>query len=141
MKLRIIFTTLLSATFTLAFSQEYSLGMDWDPALTAKASTKIQLASVSYRGMPASYSLEKYAPSVGNQGNYGTCNAFACAYAAATMIFAQTHGITDKTTIDKLVFSPTYLYQNIVQNGGNNCQSGTHPDCDAAGRQLFRNHR
>jgi hypothetical protein len=127
MKLRILLTALLSATFALGFSQEYSLGMDWDPALTAKASTKIQLASVSYRGMPASYSLEKYAPSVGNQGNYGTCNAFACAYAAATMIFAQTHGITDKTTIDKLVFSPTYLYQNIVNNGGNNCQAGTHP--------------
>lgn len=109
------------------FAQDRAMGMDWDPAITQKSPQKIQLASVSYRGMPAAHSLEKYAPAVGDQGNYGTCNAFACAYAAATMIFAQTHGISDKATISKCAFSPTFLYQNIVKNGGNNCQMGSHP--------------
>lgn len=127
MKLRLFFMLLLCTALTSLFSQEYPMGMDWDPAITKTAPQKILLASVSYRGMPASYSLEKYAPSIGNQGQYGTCNAFACGYAAATMIFAQTHGITDKKNIDKCAFSPTFLYQNIVKDGGNNCQAGSHP--------------
>jgi Papain family cysteine protease/Domain of unknown function (DUF4384) len=101
--------------------------MDWNPEITKRASKKIQLASVSYRGMPSAYSLEKYAPTMGNQGDYSTCNAFACAYASATMIFAQTHAITDKSVINKCIFSPTYLYESIMDKGTNNCQTGSHP--------------
>lgn len=122
-----LFTCLFSLFFLATSAQDRAMGMDWDPAITQKSPQKILLASVSYRGMPAAHSLEKYAPAVGDQGNYGTCNAFACAYAAATMIFAQTHGISDKATISKCAFSPTFLYQNIVKDGGNNCQSGSHP--------------
>ena len=127
MKAHFLFSFLLSISLTSLFSQDRAMGMDWDPEITKLAPKKILLASVSYRGMPASHSLEKYAPSVGDQGAYGTCNAFACAYTAETMIFAQTHGITDKATISKCAFSPTYLYQNIIQGGTNNCQKGSHP--------------
>jgi hypothetical protein len=127
MKTHFFFVLSIFLITNILTAQERAMGMDWDPVITQKSPQKIQLASVSYRGMPSSYSLEKYAPSVGDQGNYGTCNAFACAYAAATMVFAQTHGISDKITINKCVFSPTFLYQNIVKDGGNNCQTGSHP--------------
>ena len=127
MKLHLLFIFLMFLSLGSLSAQDRAMGMDWDPAITQKSPQKIQLASVSYRGMPAAYSLEKYAPAVGDQGNYGTCNAFACAYAAATMIFAQTHGISDKATISKCAFSPAFLYQSIVKDGGNNCQTGSHP--------------
>ncbi len=127
MKIHSLFTLLMCLIISTLSAQDRAMGMAWDPAITQKSPQKILLASVSYRGMPAAYSLEKYAPAVGDQGNYGTCNAFACAYAAATMIFAQTHGISDKATISKCAFSPTFLYQSIVKDGGNNCQTGSHP--------------
>jgi hypothetical protein len=127
MKKTIFLTCLFNLFTALLFSQDRAMGMDWNPEITKKAPKKILLASVSYRGMPAAYSLEKYAPSVGNQGDYGTCNAFACAYTSATMVFAQTHGITDQSIINKCVFSPTYLYENIMTEGSNNCQTGSHP--------------
>jgi hypothetical protein len=127
MKLHIFFTCFICLTVSVLLAQDRALGMDWNPEITQKASKKIQLASVSYRGMPAAYSLEQYAPTVGDQGEYGTCNAFACAYASATMIFAQTHAITDKSVINKCIFSPTYLYEGIMTKGSNNCQTGSHP--------------
>ena len=117
----------LSLCLSNNYAQDQATGLDFDPAITKLSPKKIELASASYRGMASSYSLEKWAPSAGNQGQYGTCNAFACAYASATMIFAQTHNLTDKANITKCVFSPTFLYQNIVASGGNNCQTGSHP--------------
>ncbi|MFN7928198.1 MAG: C1 family peptidase [Blastocatellia bacterium] len=87
---------------------------------------KLELSSVSYRGMPPAHSLLQYAPYAGDQGTYGTCMAWATAYSAASMIFAQTHGITDREKITKAAFSPTYLFQNIVTTN-DNCQSGANP--------------
>jgi hypothetical protein len=128
MKIYSLFTFFMCLTISTLFAQERATGMDWNPEITRKAAQKIRLASVSYRGMPANYSIEQYAPEVGNQGDFSTCNAFACAYASATMIFAQTHGITDKATINKCIFSPTYLYENILSDEGTNkCQKGSHP--------------
>jgi Papain family cysteine protease/Domain of unknown function (DUF4384) len=127
MKLHVSFTFFICLSIGSLTAQDRAMGMDWNPEITKKASKKIQLASVSYRGMPAAYSLEQYAPTVGDQGDYGTCNAFACAYASATMIFAQTHAITDKSVINKCIFSPTYLYEGIMTKGSNNCQTGSHP--------------
>ena len=74
---------------------------------------KVELSMSSYRGMPPAHSLEKYAPYAGDQGQFGTCVAFACAYSAATIAYAQTHNITDRAKITKLVYSPTYLFHSI----------------------------
>ncbi len=119
---------LLSITTSALFAQnERATGLDFDPAITKLASKKIELASASYRGMPSAYSLEKCAPTVGDQGDFSTCNAFACAYASATMVFAQTHNITDKVAINKCVFSPSYLYENMMKAGSDKCLKGSHP--------------
>ena len=127
MKIIFSLTLFLSLCLSANYDQDQATGLDFDPKITKQSPRKIELASASYRGMASSYSLEKWAPFAGNQGDYGTCNAFACAYASATMVFAQTHNLTDKTNITKCVFSPTFLYQNIVANGGDNCKTGSHP--------------
>ena len=128
MKKYVFIAALLSIAHTALIAQnERAMGLDFDPAITKLASKKIELASASYRGMAASYSLEKWAPSVGDQGNYSTCNAFACAYVSATMVFAQTHNITDKAAINKCVFSPSFLYENMMKAGSDKCLKGSHP--------------
>jgi C1A family cysteine protease len=88
---------------------------------------KIALSFRSFRGLPERYSLEKYAPTPGNQGNHGTCVAFANGYSIATILYAQTHNITDKATINKHIFSPTYLFEQIKSPGDADCQNGTDP--------------
>lgn len=124
MKPRFFITLILSIIFTQLFSQDKGTGMTIDLEVLKKTPKKVELAYASYRGMPSSFSLEKYAPSVGDQGQYGTCVAFACAYGAATILFAQSHEMVDKSTVTKCVFSPTYLFQNISTSS--NC-NGSDP--------------
>lgn len=77
--------------------------------------------------MPASFSLEQYCPTPSDQGNHGTCVAFANGYAIATLLYAKTHNITDKALIDKYAFSPTYLYELIKDPADGDCQNGSDP--------------
>jgi hypothetical protein len=87
----------------------------------------VALSLRSFRGMPAAFSLEQYCPTPGNQGNHGTCVAFANGYGMATMLYAKTHGLTDKKIINKYIFSPTFLYEQIKSAGDNECQGGSDP--------------
>lgn len=77
--------------------------------------------------MPESYSLEKYCPAAANQGNHGTCVAFANGYGVATILYAKTHNITDPAVINKYAFSPTYLYEQIKKPTDADCQEGSDP--------------
>ncbi|MBS1810563.1 MAG: DUF4384 domain-containing protein [Acidobacteria bacterium] len=106
--------------------EEKGTGLVIDQAELDRMPRKMELSFTSYRGMPPSFSLEKYAPYAGDQGPYGTCMAWATAYSAATIIFAQSHGITDREKITKAAFSPTYLFHNIVTTN-DNCKSGANP--------------
>ncbi len=107
-------------------AQEKGTGLIYDKAELERMPRKMELSFTSYRGMPPAYSLEKYAPYAGDQGQFGTCMAWATAYSAATIIFAQTHGITDREKITKAAFSPTYLFQKIITTN-DNCQTGAPP--------------
>lgn len=93
--------------------------------LLSKTPQKIQISERSFRGMPASFSLEQYAPTPGDQGNYGTCTAWAVGYGIATILYAKTHNITDKTLINKYAFSPTFLYEQIKHATDKDCQGGS----------------
>jgi hypothetical protein len=77
--------------------------------------------------MPESFSLEKYCPTPGNQGNYGTCVAFANGYGVATILYAQTHGLENKSLIDKYAFSSSFLYEKIKNPSDLDCQNGSDP--------------
>jgi len=108
-------------------AQHRATGAIIDPETISKTPKKVALSFRSFRGMPAAYSLEKYCPTPGDQGNHGTCVAFANAYGLATILYAKTHGITDKAIINKYIFSPTFLYEQIKNPADNECQKGTDP--------------
>ncbi len=110
---------------SVAFAQ--GMGATFDVESITATPQKVALSFRSFQSMPSSYSLEPYCPTPGNQGNHGTCTAFANGYGIATILYAKTHEITDRATIDKHAFSPSFLYEMIKNDGDNNCQNGSDP--------------
>ncbi|MBK7171732.1 MAG: DUF4384 domain-containing protein [Bacteroidales bacterium] len=127
-------TLLLTAFFLVTMLLQHStaqdrrgMGANFDMATIAKTPRKVQLSFQSFRGMPEQASLEQYCPTPGDQGDHGTCVAFANGYGIATILYAKTHEITNKSIIDKYVFSPSYLYDLIKDSTDFNCQYGSDP--------------
>jgi len=112
---------------TRLFAQPHSTGAVFNAETIAATPQKVNLSFRSFRGLPESVSLEPYCPTPGDQGNHGTCVAFANGYSVATIIYAKTHNITDKALINKYAFSPTYLYEQIKSPKDADCQEGTDP--------------
>jgi hypothetical protein len=74
---------------------------------------KAALAARSYEGLPSSFSLKQYAPLPGDQNDYGTCVAWASAYAARTISESVALNRLNQTETTQNVFSPVYIYRNI----------------------------
>lgn len=111
----------------LGLAQEYPTGMIWDENSYRSIPYKAEFTSATYTNLPSSYSLEKYAPIPGNQGQYGTCVAFASAYGLRTMMLAKDLGITDKNTITANALSPSFVYSIIKREDDLNCDKGANP--------------
>ncbi len=109
------------------FAQEYPMGMDWDEESYRNIPYKANFTAATYDNLPGSYSLEKYAPIPGNQGQMGTCVAYAAAYGLRTIMLAKDAGITDKNTITANALSPTYVYSIIKKEEDTNCSKGANP--------------
>lgn len=71
-------------------------------------------------------SYEPFCPAVQAQGAYSTCVGFACGYYFRTIIEAKTRRITDKTVINQLAFSPSYLYEKAKIDGDYACTQGVY---------------
>jgi hypothetical protein len=124
-KLVLLFS-LCCACYTNTFAQrKFAMGEVIDMALISKTPQKVRVSERSFRGLPPSYSLEKYSPTPGDQGNYGTCTAWANGYGVATILYAITHDLTDKTLVNKYAFSPTFLYEQIKDSKDYTCQFGS----------------
>ena len=119
--------TLFSGSVALAQDELHAMGATFDLSLLAKTPKKVLLSQRSFASMPGKFSLEKYCPTPGDQGKYGTCTAWANGYGVATILYAQTHNITDKELINKYAFSPTFLYEQIKNATDKTCQNGTDP--------------
>lgn len=74
--------------------------------------------------LPDKIDMSDYVPSIINQGNLGTCVAVSSAYYARTILEAIRLGITDKASIDKLRFSPSFLYNAIKDSADYSCMVG-----------------
>ena len=73
--------------------------------------------------LPSSYSLIDKFPPIGNQGNYGTCVAWAVGYNTKTMVngLAKGYSSSDLSSANKQ-FSPRDLFTAIDDNNkGDNC--------------------
>jgi hypothetical protein len=100
----------------LLFSQNelrYLRGAILDEAAYNSLPRKAALASRAYEGLPKSYSLKQYAPLPGDQTDYGTCVAWASAYAARTISESVALSRRNQTDTTRNAFSPVYVYRNI----------------------------
>jgi C1A family cysteine protease len=124
-----VFALLLSlfGTEALYSQQRYPLGAIFDEAAYSRLPRKAALASRAYEGLPKSYSLKQYAPLPGDQIDYGTCVAWASAYAARTISESVALDRKNQTDITRNAFSPVYVYRNIRPDD---------PDC-RQGAQIF----
>jgi hypothetical protein len=120
------FTWLFLSIFLLLPSMGYSQLHGRGDKTTFEDVSKIRQSAVSRKTnyLPKSYSLKDYAPVVGNQGNFSTCAAWSCGYAARTISYNYQRKITNKDTIAKYTFSPAFLYHFIKQNNDYTCDSG-----------------
>lgn len=130
MKYLLLSVALLCAMNTIA--QKKGTGMIYDPPSLRSIPYKAKLTSKSYGAMPAAASLEKYCPTPGDQGQYGTCVAFAVAYHLRTILYNKLSaevagGRAVKLNPDGIIFSPTYVYEQIKDKSDNNCQDGSNP--------------
>lgn len=91
-------------------------GANFDPKLYEKAEIFEPLADNVKAPLPERVSLEQYAPKRLNQGQQGSCVAWASAYAARSIVQAQ----ATKADPNSTVFSPSFLYNQIKL--GNDCQ-------------------
>ncbi|TAG30142.1 MAG: DUF4384 domain-containing protein [Sphingobacteriia bacterium] len=124
-KKSLLLVLVICSSISLNAQKKRGLGEVIDLDLIAKTPQKMQISERSFANLPTSVSLEKYAPTPGDQGEYGTCTAWAVGYGVATILYAKTHGLTDKALINKYAFSPSFLYEQIKDSSDNNCQGGS----------------
>ncbi len=94
-------------------AQQLATGGYLDPRQFEKANIYESLDSTK-DPLPEAVNLQKYAPSVGDQGHQGSCVAWSSAYAARTIEEAARTGQDPNS----LRFSPSFLYNQI---GLDNC--------------------
>ncbi len=126
---RIIFLFALISLLasTVVHAQKPKTGMKVDKAQYKSTPYKAKLSTRSFKSVPAKVSLEQFCPTPGDQGDYGTCVAFATAYAMRTIMWAKQYNITDKDKINAQRFSPSFLYESIKDDGDTDCQGGSNP--------------
>lgn len=114
---------LLLSTIKLFSQNDYiypmgiSEGVD---TLYSEIPKKSALTRGFYENTPRSFSLKKYSPRPKSQGAYGTCTGWAVGYAARTILEAQKNNWTNKDTITKYAFSPTFQYR-VTEPNNTNC--------------------
>ncbi|MBP5502122.1 MAG: C1 family peptidase [Bacteroidales bacterium] len=88
-------------------------GYDWEEEDTEHLEDDINILNIvddDYEGQ-GYVDLTNYLPPIGDQGQYGTCVAWASAYNARTFLFARENGYTKSQLADKSKhFSPKYIF-------------------------------
>ncbi|MFT3885556.1 MAG: C1 family peptidase [Flavobacteriales bacterium] len=92
-------------------------GANFDPRLYDKAEVFEPLADNVKSPLPERVTLEQFAPQRRNQGQQGSCVAWASAYAARSIVQAE----ATKADPNITAFSPSYLY-NQIKIDNSDCQ-------------------
>ena len=115
--------SLLLTLTSIALSQTYYKGLVFDDNAYQNTPTTAKLLSRDFELLPPSASLRAYAPTVGSQGQTGTCTAWATAYGARTILESISYNREYSPKTDSAVFSPSYIYNQIRHDQG--CRRGT----------------
>ncbi|WP_128547005.1 C1 family peptidase [Larkinella soli] len=76
--------------------------------------------------LPVRVSYEAFCPSVREQGSYGTCVGFACGYYLRTILEARSRRLRGRALVDRMAFSPGYLYEKAKAEGDYACAQGVY---------------
>jgi len=118
-----------------------STGANFDPALYDQAEVYEPLADNVKNPLPERITLEQYCPPRLNQGQQGSCVAWASAYAARTIVYNKAMDIIEEGSFEsidgrdssvadfqegvihkqKIAFSPAFMY-NQIKIDGSDCQ-------------------
>jgi hypothetical protein len=94
--------------------QQLATGGILDPRQFDKSKVYESLADDDSKNpLPESANLQKYAPTVGDQGKQGSCVAWSSAYGARTILESVRTG----SDPNSLKFSPSFLYNQIGLDG------------------------
>jgi len=104
--------------------EEQAYGALLDPDRYVELDQKPVLLTRDYTAIPKAASVKQYSPIPGNQNPYGTCNAWATAYAARTILESVALGRTNRRQTTENVFSPAFLYKSISDDPL--CRKGTY---------------
>ncbi|MBQ3618800.1 MAG: DUF4384 domain-containing protein [Bacteroidales bacterium] len=122
---KVIFFSNLLLLSVLLNAQTYRMGEVFDPAEIEQVPRQVELLTRDYGALPSSYSLRKWCPYPGDQGDYGTCPSWSTAFYARTICEARDNGWTDRQKITSETFSPTFVYTLIKDFDDYNCQNGS----------------
>ena len=112
--MRIIISILFSSMIFVAVGQKpiYPRGIpEGKDTAILRYKHKTKLITSDYKGVSSSASLKDYCPTPGSQGSYGTCAAWATAYASRTIVEAEKNGWKNKQTINDNTFSPGFIFK------------------------------
>jgi C1A family cysteine protease len=107
---------------TSAQANKHPKGLLFNPIEYAKIPVAAKLTRGFYN-LPKSYSLKKYAPTPGNQGQTGTCTAWSTAFHAITISESVKLNRTDINSTNQEAFSPSFIYNQIRSD--QTCDNGT----------------
>lgn len=74
--------------------------------------------------LPGQISLEAWCPPVQAQGPYSTCVGFACGYYLRTIMEARSRGLSSRSQIVPIAFSPGYVYEKAKSSKDYDCSQG-----------------
>ncbi|MEL7119054.1 MAG: C1 family peptidase, partial [Bacteroidota bacterium] len=78
-----------------------------------------------YDEIPLKFSLKKYCPIPGNQGNISSCVGWAVGYGAYTIMRANQLGETDLSKITQMANSAAFIY-NQIKTTNSDCTAGAY---------------
>lgn len=77
-------------------------------------------------GLPESVDLSVYLPAIGDQGQFGTCTAWAAAYNSRTWLYAKSKGVKGTSLSKDHIFSAADLFRSIGdKDKGEKCQGSS----------------
>ena len=80
------------------------------------------LANEKSGDLPVRVDNTKWLPTIGNQGQYGTCVAWATGYNCRTYLYAKSNGLTTSQLNSSNTFSPADIFMSIGSSDkGANC--------------------